>query len=296
MILDVHVHIYPEELRRDQEIISKKEPHFDLLTHNRVHKWGTADELIAKMDETGVDQSWIFGFAFRDPGLCRVCNDAVIDAVRRYPGRLKGFASVSPMTRGFTAEIERCADAGLIGVGELFPQGQNFALDDVRQTWRLAAVLEDRGLLLNVHTAEPVGHDYAGKGTVGPKEAAGFCVNHPGVKVIFAHFGGGLWLYETMPEMKQYLKNAYYDTAAWPFLYGANVLAAAKAAGVLPKMLYGTDWPILDRSRFLTRLDTCGLDDAETAALTGGSAMRLLAETRSQQLHDKKLRISEFGA
>lgn len=277
-VIDVHVHVYPEQFVRDQELISKREPHFDLLTHNRVHKWGTADQLIRRMDETGVDQSWIFGFAFRDPGLCAMCNDYVIDAVRRYPGRLKGFASVSPLTRGFAAEAERCADAGLIGIGELFPQGQNFDLGDRRQTWRLAAVLEERRLLLNVHTAEPVGHDYDGKGNVGSKEAAAFCLNHPGVRVIFAHFGGGLWLYETMPEMKLALKNARYDTAAWPFLYDARVLAAAKAAGALDKMLYGTDWPILDRERFASRLQGCGLDEREKEAFMGGAAARLLAE------------------
>ena len=276
MVIDVHAHVYPVELVREQKKISRKEPHFDLLTHNSVHRWGTVEELIARMDATGVDQSWIFGFAFRDPGLCRLCNDYVIDAVRRYPGRLRGFATISPMTRGYTAELERCADAGLVGVGEIFPQGQAFDLDDIHQTWRLAMVLEERKLLLCVHTAEPVGHDYAGKGSVGPREAASFCVHHPGVKVIFAHFGGGLWLYETMPEMKLYLKNVRYDTAAWPFLYDEKILSAARAAGVLSKMLYGTDWPILDRTRFQNRLEKCGLTEAEMADFMGKNAERFL--------------------
>ena len=276
MVIDAHTHVYPEEFVRDQELISRREPYFDLLTHNRVHKWGTADDLIRRMDETGIDQSWIFGFAFKDLGLCKVCNDYVIDAVNRYPGRLKGFASISPRARGFTAEIERCADAGLIGVGELFPQGQVFALDDIRQTWRLAAVVAERRLILNVHTAESVGHDYAGKGNVGPKEAAGFCMNHPDVKIVFAHFGGGLFLYECMPEMRLYLKNAYYDTAAWPFLYDEKILSAAKASGVIKKMLYGTDWPILDRTRFESRIDGCGLSDDEFKCFMGGTAKSLL--------------------
>ena len=276
MIIDVHTHVYPEEFVQDQELISKTEPYFDLLTHNKVHKWGTAEDLIRCMDETGVDQSWIFGFAFKDPGLCAACNDYVIAAVKRFPDRLKGFASISPRSKGFTAEIERCADAGLIGVGELFPQGQMFSLDDIRQTWRLAEVLSERELILNVHTAEPVGHSYAGKGTVGPKEAAGFCINHPDVKVIFAHFGGGLWLYECMPEMKLYLKNAYYDTAAWPFLYDSQVMSAAKSAGVLCKMLYGTDWPILDRKRFESRIQDCKLTQEECAAFMGGTAKNML--------------------
>ena len=69
MTVDTHVHIYPPELVRDQELISRTEPHFDLLTHNTVHKWGTAEDLIAVMDRTGVEQSWVFGFAFRDPSI-----------------------------------------------------------------------------------------------------------------------------------------------------------------------------------------------------------------------------------
>lgn len=276
MFIDTHVHVYLPQLRRDRELISRSEPHFDLLTRHSAHRWGTADELIAVMDATGVDQSWIFGFAFRDPGLCALCNDYVIEAVRRWPDRLRGFAVVNPCRRGFIAEMERCAAAGLVGVGELFPRGQGFDLDDQRQTWRLAAACADMNMLLCVHTAEPVGHDYAGKGNVGPKEAAAFCVHHPCTDVIFAHFGGGLWLYETMPEMKLYLRRARYDIAAWPYLYGAAVMGAVKAAGVTDKMLYGSDWPILDRKRYEKRLAAWGATDDEKEALTGGNALRLL--------------------
>lgn len=277
MVIDTHVHVYPPELVRGRELISRREPYFDALTHNRVHRWGTAEDLIRAMDETGVDQSWIFGFAFRDPALCALCNDYVIEAVRRWPDRLRGFAVVSPLRRGFVAELERCRAAGLIGAGELFPQGQGFDLDDERQTWRLAAACVDLKMPLLVHTAEPVGHDYAGKGRTGPREAAAFCAHHPAATVIFAHFGGGLWLYETMPEMKLYLRNAWYDTAAWPFLYGAEVLAASRAAGTADKMLYGSDWPIADKRRCESRLSSCGLNDAEREQFLGGNAARLLA-------------------
>ena len=68
---------------------------------------------------------------------------------------------------------------------------------------------------------------------MGPKEAAAFCLNHPEVKVIFAHFGGGLWIYEMMPEMKLALKNAYYDTAAAPFFMARLFLKPSKRR----------DWP-----------------------------------------------------
>ena len=42
------------------------------------------------------------------------------------------------------------------GVGELFPQGQDFDIADARETWRLAAACHETGMFLLIHTAEPV--------------------------------------------------------------------------------------------------------------------------------------------
>ncbi|PIE54611.1 MAG: metal-dependent hydrolase [Dethiosulfovibrio peptidovorans] len=277
MIVDTHVHVYPDELRKDQENISKREPHFDLLTHNKVHKWGTAEELIAQMERDGVDQSWIFGFAFKDIGLCRLCNDYVIEAVKRWPDRFKGLAVVPPRDPGMEAEVARCHDAGLVGVGELFPQGQDLALGERCQTKSFVGVCGERNMILVIHTAEPVGHEYDGKGDVGPKEAAQFCMNHPEAKVVFAHWGGGLWLYEAMPEMRRILANARYDTAAWPWLYGGSFLAAAAAVGVGHKILYGSDWPILTYPRYEKRLAEAGIPESVISAVLSENALAFMA-------------------
>jgi hypothetical protein len=250
MIIDTHVHVYPPDVIQDFEKISEREDYFGLLSHGKVHKWATIEDVIVQMDEDDIDQSWIFGFAFKDLELCRHCNNYVIEGIKKYPDRLKGFAVVPPLARGSEEEILRCADEGLIGVGELFPGGQHFNIDDVRQTWRFVGASQEAGMTLLFHTAEPVGHDYPGKGNVGPKEAAQFCINHPEAKVIFAHFGGGLWLYELMPEMKKYLQNARYDTAALPWLYQPQIFQAIIGAGILEKMFYGSDFPILSFERY----------------------------------------------
>jgi hypothetical protein len=121
-----------------------------------------------------------------------------------------------------------------------------------------------------------VGHDYPGKGKAGPTEAAAFCLNHPGTAVVFAHMGGGLWQYEMMPEMKIYLQNAWYDTAAVPFLYEASVFRAVFAAGVGHKILYGSDFPLLGMKRYRRMLDEAGLDPEEEAELLGGNAQDVL--------------------
>ncbi|MDO5563284.1 MAG: amidohydrolase family protein [Synergistaceae bacterium] len=276
-VIDAHVHIYPPEFDSDRDKIAADEPWFAALTSSKCHKWGTAEELIASMDANGVERAFATSFAFRDQGLCRAANDYVLDAAKKFPGRILPLAVVSPMRRGAAEEIARCADAGAVGVGELFPNGQNLDITDAAQTWRLVAACDERGLFILFHTAEQAGHQYAGKGSVGAREAAKFCVNHPEARVVFAHFGGGLWAFESMPDMKLYLSNAYYDTAAMPWLYSSDVLRAVFANGAGGKLLFGSDWPILDFPRYEKLIDAAGLTEAQKTALLCGNADKLLA-------------------
>ena len=80
MITDTHVHVFPPEVIRDWEKIARKETHFASLVRGKAHRWATVEDVIDSMRVTGIDESWIFGFAFEDQGLCRLCNDYVIDA------------------------------------------------------------------------------------------------------------------------------------------------------------------------------------------------------------------------
>ncbi len=271
-MIDFHVHVYPPEIIQSAEEISKTEPYFNALIHNKVHRWATVEDLI--MNDSAVKRSVIFGFAFRDLGLCRICNDYVISAVRNYPERFSGLCVVPPLAKRAEAEIIRCAERGLIGVGELFPEGQGFDITNKHETQKLADVLKELKMLLLLHTAEPVGHNYVGKGNVGPKEAAVFCSNYPELKVIFAHLGGGLWLYELMPEMRKILANAYYDLAALPWLYETKILNAIKAAGLIKKFLFGSDFPILNIQRY-EKLFTA-LNAEELEAIKSRNALNLL--------------------
>ena len=275
--VDFHIHVYPPEIICDAETLSQREPYFNALTHNRVHRWGTIEDLLSRMERDDVERAVVGGFAFRDLGLCRLCNDYIIEGVRRHPDKLSGLCLVPPLARGASEEILRCAEAGLVGVGELFPEGQNIDITDRDQTWRLAGVLHEANLCVLWHTAEPVGHAYVGKGNVGPREAAAFCMNHPEVKTVFAHLGGGLWLYELMPEMRLYLSNARYDLAALPWLYGPLVLKTIESAGVAHKFLMGTDFPILDSSRYETMLAASGIGEDTAARIARTNALDFLA-------------------
>ena len=280
-IIDAHAHIYPPELRRDQEKIAAKERWFDILSHSSVNKWGTADELVAAMDENGVQSTYATTFAFHDQGLCREMNDYVLDAAKRYPGRILPMAVVFPNRPGAAAEIARCAETGAVGIGELFPDGQNLDLKDTMHTWRLVAACAEHKLFIMFHTAEQAGHQYPGKGAVGATDAAKFCYNHPEAHVIFAHFGAGLWAFEAMPEMKMILANARYDTAAMPWLYQEQINDAIFAIGAGDKLLFGTDWPILSVPRYQKILARTKLTEEEKNRLLFQNAQNFLTDTQN---------------
>ncbi|MBR1671519.1 MAG: amidohydrolase family protein [Fretibacterium sp.] len=276
-MIDFHVRVYPPEIIRNAEAIARREPYFGALIHSRVHKWGTLDSLLEYMEREGVERAVAGGFAFQDLALCKLCNDYIIEGVKRHPDKLSGLCIVPPLARGAAEEILRCADAGLVGVGELFPEGQNLDLSDREQTWRLAGVLHEAGLFVLWHTAEPVGHIYTGKGNVGPREAASFCAHHPEVKTVFAHLGGGLWLYELMPEMKLCLANVRYDLAALPWLYEKKMLDTIQAAGLAHKFLMGTAFPILTASRYEPLFAGSGLEGSAKENILYLNALDLLS-------------------
>ena len=96
----------------------------------------------------------LYSVFLRDLALCKLCNDYVIRAVKEHPTVLREWRWC-PLAKGAVKEIERCREEGLIGVGEIFPQGQDFDITDPRETWRLAAACYEMNMFVMIHTAEP---------------------------------------------------------------------------------------------------------------------------------------------
>jgi predicted TIM-barrel fold metal-dependent hydrolase len=284
-LVDAHVHIFPPEIIRERETYLRRDAWFSSLYESPKARMVTADETVAHMDPNGVGMSVVFGFAFRDPGLCSLVNDYVIESVRRHPDRLAGLACVSPDAPGAVAELERCLDAGLHGCGELMPDGQGFwrggsagvggraAARRTPASEGLAAVarcLEERNLPLLVHANEPVGHEYRGKGGFTPEACFALARAHPALAIVFAHMGGGLFLYELMPEVRVALANVHYDTSAVPYLYGPDVYAVAVSCAGEGKLIFGSDYPLLSPGRYLEGLNALA-PTAREAALSGNA-------------------------
>jgi len=205
-------------------------------------------------------------------------NDYVIESVKQYPRRLSGFAVVNPAGGKEAAkEVERCQSAGLKGVGELFPSGQGFDLEDKDETSSLCGVCKELDITLLLHATEPVGHMYPGKTDIPLRRIETFVINNPSLKIVLAHWGGGIFLYETMPEIKQAFRNVYYDTAATPFLYDERIYRAAKALGICEKIIFGSDFPILAPSRYLPAIEKSGLSPEDKQMILGGNVRKYLS-------------------
>lgn len=278
MKIDTHVHITPEEISKNALKIGEKEPYFDMLSRTPKNKFATAQEIISEMKKVGIDHSIVFGFSFNDMGLCKYVNDYVIEAVKTYPKELTGFISVVPNHPNTPYEIERCYKAGLRGIGELFPAGQPFEISKLEDTAAFAECCQHYNLPVIVHMNEPVGHYYAGKTETSFKEIESFISHHPELKIILAHFGGGIFMYEMMKEIRDLFKNVYYDHAASIFLYDESVYRVMREIGVLDKLLFGSDYPLLSPARYENSIEASGLTDGEKEKFYSGNALRLLQE------------------
>jgi predicted TIM-barrel fold metal-dependent hydrolase len=272
--IDFHVHVTPPEIIANQEKYAEREPYFALLQQNPHAKFATAEEVVTTLPDSGFDHAVVFGFAFKDQGLCRMVNDYVIEKTQQFHNTLSGFMSVSPNTPGMEIEIDRCYSAGLKGIGEIYPDGQGFNIDEKKETSTLIGACLEWNLPLIIHVNEPVGHHYIGKNEISLKKIERFIENAQGLRVILAHWGGGLFLYEAMPELREKFRSVYYDTAATPFLYSETIYHAALALGLGEKILFGSDFPLLPQKRYLPQLES--LPQLEKDYILGLNAQKLL--------------------
>jgi len=228
------------------------------------------------MDEQGVDMAVVCGFPWSNMSTCKMNNDYVLDAVSRYPDRLRGLSCIDPLTTHSEEEVERCVAAGLSGVGELAFYRSGI---DKRCRERLEPVMElcrEHGLPVMIHTNEPVGHKYPGKTPNTLVQIYKMVKEFPENRLILAHWGGGLFFYNLLKqEVKPALNQVWFDTAASPYLYRPEIYRfAADLAGV-DRILFGTDFCLLKPERYFKEMDHAGLTADEKAAICGGNAKAL---------------------
>ena len=284
MIVDFHTHIFPPEIIAAREQYAIRDPWFAELYSNPRAKMADATELVASMDADGVDCSVTFPFGWSDPGLIEDCNSYVIEAMRHYRGRVIGLAAAQPLAGArAVAEVERCVQAGMPGIGELMPHGQGYRLSNTKLFEPIAEVARAHDLFVLTHTSEPIGHRYAGKGNVTPDEFQVFVHAFGDLRIVASHWGGGYPFYELMPEVHASATQVWYDSAASLYLYRPEIFAIVAQIAGPEKILWASDFPLLGQRRMLDYTRAAGLSDKDLALALGGNAVTLLGNALSPE-------------
>jgi len=278
MIIDFHTHVFSPRIKKNRSHYIDNDPCFAMLYSNKEAKLATTDELIASMDKAGIDISVIVNTGWTTHDLCVETNDYILESIARYPKRLIGFCAVQPQApEAAIVEIERCARGGIRGIGEMRPDMQLFDLGDEEAMQPVVDALRKHRLILLTHASEPVGHDYPGKGIITPDRLYPFITNFPDLTIVCAHWGGGLPFYALMPEVKQAMKNVFFDTAASPFLYSPQVYNQVIQLVGADRILFGSDYPLLAQTRLLQEINSADLSEEEKSLILSGNARRLLS-------------------
>jgi predicted TIM-barrel fold metal-dependent hydrolase len=274
----MHTHIFPPDVREHRDTYLARDLTFREMYGMADSRMATAEELLASMDEAGVDVSVACSFAWSDASLCARHNDYVLKEAAESGGRIVPFCAVQPLDPGAPDEISRCAEAGARGLGELRPESQGYLLGGAEGDV-LAEGARRHGLVLLFHVSEPVGHLYPGKSGLPVLDLVAFIGAHQDIPVIGAHWGGGLPCYALLRETGNAFERAFVDTAGTPFLYRPEVYSVGPVLIGPGNVLFGSDYPLVSQQRALDAIRQALVADDVRSMIEGRNAEKLLGLT-----------------
>ena len=277
VIIDAHTHVVPPDLIARRQELLQIEPAFGEIYADPRAALASADDVLRVVAESELDAAVICNLAWSDPERVRRTNDYILDAARDSGGRLIPFCMVQPAAdpKHVCAEVRRVAAAGARGLGELRPRQQGYTVTQGEAAALLAGASRRFGLPLLFHVSEPVGHGYPGKEGLPLADFAQFLKEQPEATVIGAHWGGGLPLFATMPEVGADLERAYVDTAATRLLYDDAIFGIVAGLVGAGRILFGSDYPLRDPTAEIAHIRSLGLPAEDERAILGGNAARL---------------------
>lgn len=262
MRIDFHTHAFPDALaQRAIEKLSKVSGNLPY------HTDGTHSGLAAAAKAAGIDTYVILNIAVK-PHQMRTVNDS---AAQQEKGAAIQFASIHPLAEDAIDEVRRVRGMGFQGV-KMHPEYQHFAVDDPR-TFPVYQALADNGLISVFHAGYDLGFGTAPN--CAPHMLKKALPYFEGAPVVAAHMGGlSDWL-----NVEKYLVGSpglYFDTS-FSFTHippeaARNIIVNHGA----DKVLFGSDSPWSNISNEINFLESLNLPPADTAAILGLNAKRLL--------------------
>lgn len=234
----------------------------------------SADEFVSKMDRHGIDQVFVPALKFGNPdgGMeIDVPHEMVAALSSQYPDRIKGMAGINPREGmdGVATLEEYVEDHGFVAA-LLEPYGWDRPINH-RQYYPFYAKCAELG----VPVVMQVGHSAMkmpsklGK----PLLLDDIALDFPELDIVGGHTG---WPWSKELEALAWKHDNLYlgATAHAPKYWEENVVNFIRSRG-RDKVVFGTDYPVLDYPETLEQIDELGLEPAVERKLLYENAREL---------------------
>ena len=263
MIIDIHTHIFPDELAPRAKKALIENAHGEYIPMHDM----TKEALIDCMDRSGVDISVIQPV---------VTKRHQVETVNEWADRIKDdriipFAGMWPHSDDWKEQIDTIAKTGFKGI-KFHCEYQDFSVDDPAMLPIYDRAF-DRGLILLFHA----GYDPISTGPLksSPRQFANIAKELRGGVIIAAHLGG-CRQWDEVAENYAGHDEIYIDTSMGMKYYSHDTfLNIVKAMGV-DHILFGSDSPWTDPGEEIRILKTLPLTDDEKDMILCRNARKLL--------------------
>jgi uncharacterized protein len=245
------------------------------------------DAYLRKMDRAGIDRSLMIAVRAGDmnvKGSFEITYERVAEVCSAWPDRFSGLAGVDPF-RGMAGiyELEHAVKTlGFVGA-HLYPHWFGLPPDDRRYYPYYAKCCE-----LDVPIMMQVGHNlvYSRERRL-PSVGRPICLDNvaidfPELKLLGIHIGVP-WTDE-MISMAWKHENVFIGVDAYAPKHWPPQLVHYLNTYGREKVLFGTDWPVIDPERAVQEIDALGLRPESHRALMRDNALRVFRLPESQAL------------
>ena len=244
-LIDIHTHIYPPAVAHKAAASIR-----EFYQLNTQEMDGTAETLLKKGDEVGIDRFVILPVAVR-PDRTRHINNFILEQVAIQP-RFIGFGTIHAAMENIADEAQYIMDQGLKGI-KMHPDTQAFAIDDPRL---FPAYEQIQGKIPVIFHMGDARYNYSH-----PAQLRSVLDQFPKLQVIAAHFGG-YRMYEEAYEFL-YHKDCIFDvSSSMMFMKEGDAERYIRIYGA-ERMAFGTDYPLWDPVLETKRFQQLRLTDDE---------------------------------
>jgi predicted TIM-barrel fold metal-dependent hydrolase len=262
--IDFHTHAFPDALagRAMRSLVEEGKKKWDVTAHHG----GRVTDLLASMDDNGVEKSVVCSIATRPAQF-----DAIISWSRAIASeRIVPFPSLHPSDERFAERISAIKGEGFKGV-KFHPYYQEFTIDEER----LFPIYEEictAGLIVVMHTGFDLAFDRVR--IADPERIVRIADRFPEMKLVTTHLGA----WQDWDEVERLIvgKKIYMELS-----YALDLLDREQARRIIlhhPKeyVLFGSDSPWTDQGQTMRLLRRLDLGEERERAILRENGLRLL--------------------